>query len=103
MGYIIAYTVVLKEDGGIIYCYNAIDIRSRFAISYYFKKVTSENMIIFYKMFKRVFSYNITKWQKDNSCKNLGQFKKVLAKDKNKQVFILPRCPRINAYIVKIQ
>lgn len=99
IGYIVADTVVVREEGITRYFYNAVDISSRFAFSYYFKEQTSSNMVKFYNMFKEVFPYKIEKWQNDNGHENLGEFQKVLKEEKIKQVFSYPRCPKINAYI----
>ena len=99
IGYIVADTVVVRENGITRYFYNAIDVRSRFSFSYYFKEQTSSNMIVFYNMFKKVFPYKITTWQNDNGHENLGDFQKLLKEEKVKQVFSYPRCPKINAYI----
>ena len=99
IGYIVADTVVVRENGITRYFYNAIDVRSRFSFSYYFKEQTSSNMIVFYNMFKKVFPYKITTWQNDNGHENLGDFQKLLKEEKVKQIFSYPRCPKINAYI----
>jgi len=40
IGYIVADTVVVREEGITRYFYNAVDISSRFAFSYYFKEQT---------------------------------------------------------------
>ena len=53
------------------YFYNAIDIASKFAINYYFKEQTSKYIVIFYKIFKKVFPYKIKQWQKDNRHENV--------------------------------
>ena len=99
VGHIISDTVVAREEGITRYFYNAIDIASKFAFSYYFKEHTSKNMVIFYEMFKEVFPYKIKQWQNDNGHENVGEFEKKLKEEKIRQVFSYPRCPKINAYI----
>ena len=99
VGHIISDTVVAREEGITRYFYNAIDIASKFAFSYYFKEQTSRNMVIFYEMFKEVFPYKIKQWQNDNGHENVGEFEKKLKEEKVRQVFSYPRCPKINAYI----
>ena len=56
-------------------------------------------MVAFYEMFKKVYPYKIKQWQNDNGHENLGDFEQKLKKEKIKQVFSYPRCPKINAYI----
>ena len=97
--YIVSDTVVAREEGIIRYFYNAIEVVSKFAFSYYFKEQTSRNMVIFYEMFKKVFPYKIRQWQKDNGHENIGEFEKKIKEEKVRQVFSYPRCPKINAYI----
>ena len=98
-GTIVADTVVVRQEGITRYFYNAIDVSSKFAFSYYFDKQTSKNMVLFYDMFKKVYPYKIRQWQNDNGHENLGAFQQKLKKEKIKQVFSYPRCPKINAYI----
>ena len=81
------------------YFYNAIDIASKFAINYYFKEQTSKYIVIFYKIFKKVFPYKIKQWQKDNRHENVWEFEKELKEEKVRQVFSYPCCPKINVYI----
>ena len=47
VGHIISDTVAAREEGITRYFYNAIDVVSKFAYSYYFKEQTSRNMEIF--------------------------------------------------------
>lgn len=47
VGHIISDTVAAREEGITRYFYNAIDVVSKFAFSYYFKEQTSRNMEIF--------------------------------------------------------
>ena len=98
-GTIVADTVVVRQEGITRFFYNAIDVSSKFAFSYYFDKQTSKNMVAFYEMFKKVYPYKIKQWQNDNGHENLGDFEQKLKKEKIKQVFSYPRCPKINAYI----
>ena len=99
VGHIISDTVVAREEGITRYFYNAIEVVSKFAYSYYFKEQTSRNMVIFYEMFKEVFPYKIKQWQNDNGHENVGEFEKKLKEEKIRQVFSYPGSPKINAYI----
>ena len=99
VGDIISDSVVAREEGITRYFYNAIDIASKFAFSYYIKEQTSRNMVIFYEMFKEVFPYKIRQWQNDNGHEKVGEFEKKLKEENIRQVFSYPRRAKINAYI----
>ena len=73
-GTIVADTVVVRQEGITRFFYNAIDVSSKFAFSYYFDKQTSKNMVAFYEMFKKVYPYKIKQWQNDNGHENLGDY-----------------------------
>ena len=98
-GTIVADTVVVRQEGIIRYFFDAVDVATKFGFSYYFNKQTSQNMVNFYEMFKKVFPFKIKKWQNDNGHENLGLFQQRLKQDGIKQVFSYPRCPKINAYV----
>ena len=83
-GTIVAGTVVVRQEGITRYFYNAIDVSSKFAFSYYFDKQTSKNMVAFYEIFKKVYQYKIRQWQNDNGHENLGDFEQKLKKEKIK-------------------
>ena len=83
-GTIVADKVVVRQEGITRYFYNAIDVSSKFAFSYYFDKQTSKNMVAFYEIFKKVYQYKIRQWQNDNGHENLGDFEQKLKKEKIK-------------------
>ena len=98
-GTIMADVLTATEAGVTRYFFDAVDVATKFGFSYYFNKQTSQNMVNFYEMFKKVFPFKIKKWQNDNGHENLGLFQQRLKQDGIKQVFSYPRCPKINAYI----
>ena len=49
------------EAGVTRYFFDAVDVATKFGLSYYFNKQTSQNMVIFYEMFKKVFPFKIKK------------------------------------------
>ena len=53
---IIADVISVTEAGVTIYFFDAVDVATKFGLSYYFDKQTSQNMVIFYEIFKKVFS-----------------------------------------------
>ena len=98
-GTIMADVLTVTEAGVTRYFFDAVDVATKFGFSYYFNKQTSQNMVNFYEMFKKVFPFKIKKWQNDNGHENLGLFQQRLKQDGIKQVFSYPRCPKINAYV----
>ena len=98
-GYIISDTVEVREQGQKRYFYNAIDVATRFAYSMYYRELNSTNMSNFYEWFKEVFPFKIRTWQNDNGRENLKEFEDKLRKEKVRQLFSYPRCPKINGYV----
>ena len=98
-GTIMADVVTVTEAGETRYFFDAVDVATKFGFSYYFNKQTSQNMVNFYEMFKKVFPFKIKKRQNDNGHKNLGLFQQRLKQDGIKQVFSYQWCPKINAYV----
>ena len=68
---IVADTVIVRQEGITRYFYNAIDVSSKFAFSYYFDKQISKNMVLFHDMFKKVYPYKIRQLKKITNMKTL--------------------------------
>jgi len=98
-GYIISDTVELVMDGIKRYFISAIDIKSRFALTLPYERLSSRNMRDFYERFRELYPLTIKCWQSDNGSENLGEFDKALEDDGVSHLFSYPRCPKINAYI----
>jgi putative transposase len=98
-GHIQSDTVERFTDGICDYFHSAMDIKSRFAFSLNYKKLSSRNMEDFYERFQSVYPGEIKIWQSDNGSENLGSFDAALKRDGITHVFSYPRCPKINAYI----
>ena len=74
LGTIMADVISATEAGETRYFFDAVDVATKFGFSYYFNKQTSQNMVNFYEMFKKVFPFKIKKWQNHNGHENLGLF-----------------------------
>lgn len=98
-GHIMSDTVERITDGIKDYFISAIDIKQKFAITLNYKRLTSRNMLDFYRRFKEVYPYKIKSWQTDNGRENLGEFDAELKREGIEHRFTYPRCPRINSYI----
>lgn len=98
-GYVISDTIERVTDGIKDYFYNALEIKSRFALTLHYKRLSSKNMEEFSLQFQKIYPGQIHTWQTDNGSENLGDFHTYLKKDGILHVFSYPRCPRINAYI----
>jgi len=98
-GHVISDTVERVTDGIKDYFYNAIEVRSRFALSLNYKRLSSRNMEDLYHRFQSVYPGEIVVWQSDNGSEHLGQFDLRLKRDHVSHLFSYPRCPKINAYI----
>ncbi len=98
-GHIISDTVERVTDGIKDYFYSAIDVKSRFALTLHYKRLTSRHMKDFYGRFSAVYPGEIRVWQSDNGSEHLGEFHAELKKDGIPHLFSYPRCPKINAYI----
>lgn len=98
-GHILCDTVERITDGIKDYFYNAIDVKSKFALSLNYKRLTSRNMKDFFEKFKSVCPVEIKCWQTDNGSENLGEFDEQLNKEKIPHLFSYPRCPKINSFV----
>ena len=98
-GYILSDSVERITNGIKEYFTSAIDARMKFSLTLPYKRLTSENMLDFYKRFKSVYPGIIKVWQSDNGGENLGLFDAELKKDKIPHYFIYPRCPKIDTFI----
>jgi transposase InsO family protein len=98
-GHIISDTLERVTEGVKDYFYNAIDVKSRFALTLNYKRLTSKNMKDFYERFQSVYPAEIRVWQSDNGGENLGDFDAQLKRDEIVHLFSYPRCPKINAYV----
>jgi hypothetical protein len=65
----------------------------------YYRELNSTNMRRFYEEFKEICPFKIRKGQNDNGRENLREFVEKLKKDKVKQLFSYPMCPKINGYV----
>jgi transposase InsO family protein len=98
-GHIQSDTVERFTDGLRDYFYNAMEIKSRFALSLNYSELSSRNMEDFYERFQAVYPGEIKNWQSDNGGENRGNFDAALKRDGIPHLFSYPRCPKINAYI----
>ncbi len=98
-GHIISDTVERLTDGIKDYFYNAMDVKSRFALTLNYKRLSSRNMEELYDRFQCVYPGEIIVWQSDNGSEHLGDFELRLKRDGITHLFSYPHCPKINAYI----
>jgi transposase InsO family protein len=98
-GYAISDTIERVTDGIKDYFYKAMEIKSHFAMTLHYKRLSSKNMKEFSEQFQRLYPGEIHTWKTDNGSENLGDFHQYLTKDGIHHVFSYPRCPKINAYI----
>jgi len=98
-GHIQSDVVEIVETGIKRYYFNAIDQAMKFAFSYPYERLTSENNVDFYDKFKAVYPGTVKDWQTDNGSENLGEFDKRLTHDRILHYFTYPRCPKINGVI----
>ena len=98
-GYIVSDSVERITNGIKDYFISAIDARMKFSLTLSYKRLTSANMLDFYKRFKIVYPGKIKEWQSDNGSENLGVFDQRLKEDKIPHYFIYPRCPKIDTYV----
>ncbi|MBI4098237.1 MAG: DDE-type integrase/transposase/recombinase [Candidatus Levybacteria bacterium] len=85
------------------YFYSAIDVKSKFAFSYHYKHLNSQNTVDFFKKVESVYPFPITTVQTDNGLEFLGDFENHLRKRKISHVFIYPRCCKINGVVERYQ
>jgi len=98
-GYIVSDSVERITDGIKDYFVSAIDAKMKFALTLNYQRLTSANMLDFYRRFKEVYPGNIKIWQSDNGSENLGVFDQQLKKERIPHFFIYPHCPQIDTFI----
>jgi len=98
-GYILSDTVEKVIEGIKFYFLSAIDIKSKFALTLLYPRLSSAQMKDFYLRFRQVYPLEIKKWQNDNGKENLRDFEEILAKEGIPHLFSYPHSPRINAFI----
>jgi transposase len=100
-GYLEIDTIVRFDQGIKYYVYNCLDVKLRFQFSLAYKRANSKNTLEFFKKLQRVYPIKrgIKKVQTDNGSEYQGLFEQYLKDQDIKQMFIYPRCPKINAYV----
>ncbi len=99
IGYVEMDTVLRFVDGIRYYFYQAVDVKGKFAFSLMYKHLNSQNTVDFFKKLEVVYPYRIKTVQTDNGLEFLGDFEDYLKKHQISQVFIYPRCCRINGVV----
>ena len=102
-GYLEMDTVLYFVDGIRNYFYSAIDVKSKFAFSYWYKHLNSQNTVDFFNKVEKVCPFSITKIQTDNGLEFFGDFDSCLKAKAIPHVFIYPRCCRINGVVERYQ
>lgn len=100
-GYIQIDTITKFTLGIKTYIFNAIDIKLKYQFSYAYRKSNSTNALEFFRKFQEVYPIEngIKVVQTDNGSEYQGDFSRTLRLEGIKQVFIYPRCPKINGCI----
>ncbi|MDR2428627.1 MAG: integrase core domain-containing protein [Candidatus Margulisbacteria bacterium] len=98
-GYYEIDTIVRFVNDMRVYVFNAVDVRTRFQFSYGYRSGTSNAAKDFFQKLETVSPFRITKVQTDNGSEYQGEFSEYLKKQKLEQVYIYPRCPKINGYV----
>ena len=100
-GYLEIDTVTEFVDGLKFYIFNAVDIYSRFQFSYAYRSLSSATATDFVKKLESVYPIQtgIKTIQTDNGLESHGKFLEYLKSQNIPQVFIYPRCPKINGYV----
>jgi len=98
-GYIEMDTVIKFVDRIKVYFLTAIDVKLKFAFSLSYARLTSAVTVDFFKKFQSVYPIGITTVQTDNGLEFLGDFEQYLTQNSIAQVFIYPRCCKINGTI----
>jgi putative transposase len=100
-GYLEIDTVSEFINGLKFYIFNAVDIYSRFQFSYAYKTLSSATATDFVKKLESVYPIQtgIKTIQTDNGLEYHGKFLEYLKSQGIPQVFIYPRCPKINGYV----
>ncbi len=100
-GYVEIDTITLFTEGIKRYVYHALDIQNKFDFAYTYKNLNSSNTVDFIKKMELVYPLEtgIHTIQSDNGLEFQGDFKNYTKQRKIKQLFIYPRCPKINGFI----
>ena len=100
-GYLEIDTITEFVEGIKFYIFNAVDIYSRFQFSYAYKSLSSASAKDFLQKLESVYPIEkgIKTVQTDNGLEYHGKFLEYLKIKQIKQLFIYPRCPKINAYV----
>lgn len=99
VGYLEMDTVLRFVDGIKYYFYQAIDVKGKFAFSWMYRHLNSQNTVDFLKKIEYVFPFAIKVIQTDNGLEFLGDFEPYLEKRNIAHTFIYPRCCRINGVV----
>lgn len=99
VGYLEMDTVLRFVDGIKYYFYQAIDVKGKFAFSWMYRHLNSQNTVDFLKKIEYVFPFAIKAIQTDNGLEFLGDFEPYLEKRNIAHIFIYPRCCRINGVV----
>ncbi|MGH2612586.1 MAG: integrase core domain-containing protein, partial [Rhabdochlamydiaceae bacterium] len=98
-GYIEMDTVIKFVDGIKVYFLTAIDVKGKFAFSLPYARLTSAVTIDFFEKLQSVYAVRIVIVQTDNGLEFLGDFEQYLKQQAISQLFIYPRCCKINGTI----
>lgn len=99
IGYVEMDTILRFVDGIRYHFYCGVDVRGKFAFALMYQRLNSQNTVDFFRKLERVSPYSITTVQTDNGLEFLGDFQDYLIKGSIPQIFIYPRCCRINGVV----
>jgi transposase InsO family protein len=99
LGHIQMDTVFKFMDGIKRYAISVMDIRSRFALTLIYPRLTSASALDTLIKFRLVYPVPLKSVQTDNGLEFQGVFDEYLVKRHIPHFFTYPRCPKINAYI----
>jgi len=99
VGYLEMDTVLRFVDGIKYYFYQAVDVKGKFAFSWMYRHLNSQNTVDFLKKIEYVFPFKIRVIQTDNGLEFLRDFEGYLEERDISHVFIYPRCCRINGVV----
>ncbi|MFQ6083267.1 MAG: integrase core domain-containing protein [Candidatus Aminicenantia bacterium] len=91
--------ITLFLDGIKRYILSAVDMRSRFAFSYLYERLTSKAAVDFMEKLENVAPFQIKKIQTDNGSEFLGEFDKYVKRKEITHYFIYPRHPQSNSLV----
>jgi transposase InsO family protein len=100
-GYVEIDTIARFNLGIKTYIFNAIDVKLKFQFSYAYRSNSSANAADFFNKFQEIYPIpnGIKTVQTDNGSEYLGVFAALLKQKKIPQIFIYPRCPKINGCV----